>query len=167
MKEKYMKEKDLKKSKKLLINRVASKDDEEDLKKLKELKKKIKKVKTIEELEEIEGSLEKMGILDELLARLDDKKKKKRRKTDREIFEERVRVNLDIINRTVLVGKLFKSKERDRKLEGLLNKIESTKEHDSEIPADRIRDKDKEHKKEMEERENQAKKKRERGERSR
>ncbi len=162
-----MKEKDLKKSKKLLINRVASKEDDDELKKLKELKKKIKKAKTIEELEEIEGSLEKMGILDELMARLDEKKKKKKKKTDREIFEERVRVNLDIINKTVLVGKLFKSKERDRKLQELLNRSDTSGEHLSEIPSERIRDKDKELKKEMEERENQAKKRKERGERSR
>ena len=133
-----MKEKDLKKSKKLLINRVASKEDDDELKKLKELKKKIKKAKTIEELEEIEGSLEKMGIF-----------------------------NLDIINKTVLVGKLFKSKERDRKLQELLNRSDTSGEHLSEIPSERIRDKDKELKKEMEERENQAKKRKERGERSR
>jgi len=163
-----MKKNDLKKSKKLLINKVASKDeDEEDLKKLKDLKKRIKKVKTIEELEEIEGSLEKMGILDELIARLDEKKKKKKKKTDREIFEERVRVNLDIINKTVLVGKLFKSKERDRKLQNLLNRESENNDHFPQIPSDRIRDKDQEHKREMEEREAQSKKKRERGERSR
>ena len=162
-----MKEKDLKKNKKLLINRIASKDDNDEIKKLKELKKKIRRAKTIEELEEVEGSLEKIGILDELMLKLDEKKNKKKKKTDREIFEERVRVNLDIINRTVMVGKLFKSKERDRRLQSLLNRGENRNENRSEIPSDRVRDKDNEHKKEMEERENQAKKRKERGERSR
>ena len=162
-----MKNDSLKKNKKLLINRITSKEDDDEIKKLEELKKKIKRAKTIEELEEIEGSLEKMGILDELMLRLDEKKNKKKKKTDREIFEERVRVNLDIINRTVMVGKLFKSKERDRRLQDLLNRGENRGENFSQIPSDRIRDKDQEHKKEMEERENQAKKKKERGERSR
>ncbi len=162
-----MKNDSLKKNKKLLINRITSKEDDDEIKKLEELKKKIKRAKTIEELEEIEGSLEKMGILDELMLRLNEKKNKKKKKTDREIFEERVRVNLDIINRTVMVGKLFKSKERDRRLQDLLNRGENRGENFSQIPSDRIRDKDQEHKKEMEERENQAKKKKERGERSR
>ena len=162
-----MKNENLKKNKKLLINRITSKEDDDEIKKLEELKKKIKRAKTIEELEEIEGSLEKMGILDELMLRLNEKKNKKKKKTDREIFEERVRVNLDIINRTVMVGKLFKSKERDRRLQDLLNRGENRGENFSQIPSDRIRDKDQEHKKEMEERENQAKKKKERGERSR
>ena len=162
-----MKNDSLKKNKKLLINRITSKEDDDEIKKLEELKKKIKRAKTIEELEEIEGSLEKMGILDELMLRLNEKKNKKKKKTDREIFEERVRVNLDIINRTVIVGKLFKSKERDRRLQDLLNRGENRGENFSQIPSDRIRDKDQEHKKEMEERENQAKKKKERGERSR
>ena len=162
-----MKKKELKNNKKLLINKIASKEDDDEIKRLKELKKKIKKIKTVEELEALEGELSKLGLLDDVLAEIQDKKKKKRRKTDREIFEERVRVNLDIINRTVLVGKLFKSKEKDRKIEGLLNKIGNRKDLDAELPPDRIRDEEQEIKREIEEREARAKKNKERGERSR
>ena len=160
-----MKEKNLKDNKKTLINKLVSKDDsDEEIKKLKALKRKIKKIKTVEELAEVESELEKIGLLDEILSDIDDKKKKKRRKTDREIFEERVRVSLDIINRTVMVGKLFKSKERDKKIEKLFNRNENVGEH-SQIPEDRIRDKDKEQ--EKEDREFRIKKVKERGERSR
>ena len=158
-----MKKKDFKDNKKGLIKRIISKEDDE-IKKLKELKKKIKKINSVEELEALEEELDELGLLEEALASIQDKKKKKKRKTDREIFEERVRVNLDIINRTVMVGKLFKSKERDRKIEGLLNKLENNEEK---VHTDRIRDKDQELKREMEERSKSGQKAKDRGERSR
>lgn len=163
-----------KKEKKSLINRIFSKEEDEEVKKLKELKKKVKRIKTVEELEEIEDELDELGLLDKVEEIREEKRKKKKRKTDREIFEERVRVNLEIINRTVLVGKIFESKQRDRKIQELLDASKrssrrQTEQEENKIPNDRVRDKDAEVKKLKEEieRNSQKSKAKDRGERSR
>ncbi len=168
-----------KKEKKTLINRIFSKDEDGDeIKKLKDLKKRVKRIKTVEELEEIEDELDELGILDKVEEIREEKRKKKKRKTDREIFEERVRVNLEIINRTVLVGKLFEKKQRDQRIQNLLdvNKKDTLKDirdnesgEENKIPNDRVRDKDAEIKKLKDEieREGQKAKARARGERTR
>ncbi len=95
---------------KKLINK-SKKEDSEEIKKLEELKRKIKAIKTIEELEAMEDELVALGVLDK--SKLDKlKRKKKKRKSDREIFEERVRCDLETINKVILVGKIYKKQER-------------------------------------------------------
>ena len=76
-------------------------------------------------------------------------------------------MNLDIINKTVMVGKIFKNKERDRKIEGLLNNKHNPNKIDKKLISDRERDKDKEMKKLKEEIERSSKKHRGEKERSR
>lgn len=61
----------------------------------------------------MEDELIALGILDK--SKLDKlKRKKKKRKSDREIFEERVRCDLETINKVILVGKIYKKQERKR-----------------------------------------------------
>ena len=165
-----------KEEKKSLINRIFSKnEDDEEIKRLKELKKKVKRLKTEEELDEIEDELDELGILDKVEAKREEKRKKKKRKTDREIFEERVRVNLEIINRTVLVGKLFEKKQRDMRIQSILDarkdnaQGKNLSDKEQRTPDERVRDKDAEiikQKAEIE-REGQRSRAKSRGERSR
>lgn len=94
----------------------------DEIKKLKEIKKKIKKIKTIEDLDALEDELIAIGVIDkEELEKIEKLKKKKRRKSQKENFEERVRCNLEIINRTIAVGKQFKVQESRRKEEELIH----------------------------------------------
>ena len=89
--------------------------DSEEIRMLKQVKKKIRKIKTILDLEALEEELIAIGVLDP--AELEKRKKatRKKRKSEKEIFEERVRCNLEIINRTILVGKQFKEEQKMRK----------------------------------------------------
>ena len=68
------------------------------------------------DLEALEDELVAIGVIDEKeMEKIKKLKDKKRRKSEKEMFEERVRCNLAIINRTILVGKQFKMQERQRK----------------------------------------------------
>ena len=97
------------------------KRDNEEIKKLKDIKKRIKKIKTTEDLDALEEELIEIGVIDEeALQKIEKLKKKKRRKSEKELFEERVRCNLEIINRTIIAGRQFKQKERERKDEEIL-----------------------------------------------
>ena len=96
------------------LKRLFNKDSDE-IKKLKKIKKKIKEIKTIEDLDALEEELIEIGVIEEEeLEKIKKLKKKKKRKSEKEIFEERVRCNLEIINRTIIVGKQFKEKQRIR-----------------------------------------------------
>lgn len=98
---------------KKFINNSKKQEDSEEIKKLEELKIKIKAIRTVEELEAMEEELIALGVLDK--SKLDKlKRKKKKRKSDREIFEERVRCDLETINKVILVGKIYKKQERKR-----------------------------------------------------
>jgi len=59
----------------------------------------------------MEEELITLGIIDK--SKL-DRLKRKKRKSDRQIFEERIRCDLETINKVILVGKLYKSKERKK-----------------------------------------------------
>ncbi len=107
------------------IKRLFHKEDEE-IQKLRAIKKKIRQVQTVEDLENLEIELEELGILDRIT--IDKLKKKKKKMSDREIFNERIRCNLDTINRVILVGKLYKAKERKKEEQELiLNRDERQK----------------------------------------
>ena len=122
------------------LKKLFSKDSEE-VKKLKEIKKKIRKIKTIQDLEAIEEELVSIGVIEEAeLEKIRKLKDKKKRKTEKEMFEARVRCSLDIINRTILIGKQHKIAERSRKDEELMqNKEDRT-------PGKNSRKKDKDQK---------------------
>lgn len=67
-------------------------------------------------MEALEDELIEIGLIDEKeMKKIKKLKDKKRRKSEKEMFEERVRCNLEIINRTIAVGKQFKKQERQRK----------------------------------------------------
>lgn len=101
--------------KKGFIFRIFGKENDE-IAKLKSIKKRIGKIKTIEDLEALEDELIEIGLIDEKeMKKIKKLKDKKRRKSEKEMFEERVRCNLEIINRTIAVGKQFKMQERQRK----------------------------------------------------
>ncbi len=89
--------------------------DSEEIRMLKQVKKKIRKIKTIPDLEALEEELIAIGVLDPAELEKRKKAKRKKRKSEKEIFEERVRCNLEIINRTILVGKQFKEEQKMRK----------------------------------------------------
>lgn len=106
------------------------KQDNDEIKKLKEIKKKIRKIKTMEDLDALEDELIAIGVIDKQeLERIEKLRNKKRRKSQKENFEERVRCNLEIINRTILVGKQFKMQEKQRAKdeERIPNKEERTR----------------------------------------
>lgn len=105
------------------------KQDTAEVKQLKEIKKKIRKIKTMEDLDALEDELIAIGVIDrQELEKIEKLRNKKRRKTQKENFEERVRCNLEIINRTILVGKQFKMQEKQRAKdeERIQNKEERT-----------------------------------------
>lgn len=117
----------MEKKKGFILNKIFNKESEE-VKKLKELKKKIRKIKTIEDLDALEDELVAIGVVDKAELEKMKRRKKKKRKSEKELFEERIRCNLEIINRTIAVGKNFKTMERQRKDEELIqNKEERTK----------------------------------------
>ncbi len=106
------------------------KQDNDEIKKLKEIKKKIRKIKKIEDLDALEDELIAIGVIDKQeLEKIEKLRNKKRRKSQKENFEERVRCNLEIINRTILVGKQFKMQEKQRTKdeERIQNKDERTR----------------------------------------
>ena len=83
----------------------------EEIKNLRKIKKRIKEIETIEQLEEMESELDELGVLDKSkLEKL--KRKKRKKKNDREIFEERLRCDLEVINKTIMIGKLHKTRQR-------------------------------------------------------
>ena len=84
---------------------------EYDLKKLHELKDKIKKVNTIEELEQLEDELVELGLISP--GEIKKLKNRKKGRVEAEYFQARVRVSMDIINRTIEVGKEFKDRNKD------------------------------------------------------
>ena len=90
--------------------------ENEEIKKLKNIKKRIRTIKTYEDLDALEEELIAIGVIDkEELEKMKNAKHKKRRKSQKEIFEERIRCNLEIINRTILIGKQFKVQAKQRK----------------------------------------------------
>ena len=102
------------------LKKLFNKDSDE-VKKLKDIKKRIKKIKTFQDLEDLEEELIEIGLIDEAeLEKIEKLKKKKRKKTEKELFEERVRCNLEIINRTILIGKQHKIEEKMRKDEEII-----------------------------------------------
>ena len=52
--------------------------------------------------------------------KLKKKKKKRLERQQRQSFEERVRCDIETINRTITVGKLYKAKERQRQEKDLV-----------------------------------------------
>lgn len=115
--------------------------EDTQIKKLKEIKKKIRKIKTWKDLDALEDELLAIGVIDEQdLEKIRKLKNKKKRKSEKEMFEERIRCNLEIINQTIAVGKKFKLQERQRKDEELMqNREERT-------PAGNKRQKDRDEK---------------------
>lgn len=86
-------------------------DKEYDLKKLHELKDKVKNVRTIEELEDLEDELVELGLVSP--GEIKKLKNRKKGRVEAEYFQARVRVSMDIINRTIEVGKQFKERNQD------------------------------------------------------
>ncbi len=128
------------KKKPFFLRKFFVKEDTQ-IKKLKEIKKKIRKIKTWKDLDALEDELLAIGVIDEqALEKIRKLKNKKKRKSEKEMFEERIRCNLEIINQTIAVGKQFKLQERQRKDEELMqNREERT-------PAGNKRQKDRDEK---------------------
>lgn len=129
-----------KKEKKILSLKNLFNTENDEIKKLKDIKKKIKKTKTIEELDDLEEDLIEIGVIEEgeLEKIKEAKKKKKKKMTQREMFEERIRCNLEIINRTIMVGKQFKKQQRIRQEE---EKLQNRDERDSSRNGVKVKEK--------------------------
>ena len=105
----------------LFFNIFKKKKEEpssEEIEYLEELKDKIRKVKTIEELEELEDELIKLGLVSP--GEIKKLKNRKKGRVEFEYFQERVRVSMDIINKTIEVGRAYKQAERQREEKELL-----------------------------------------------
>ena len=122
-------------SKQGFFGKLFAKDTEE-IKILKAIKKKVRKIKTVEDLDAIEEELIAIGVLDkeELEKR---KKSKKKRKSQKEVFEERIRCNLEIINRTILVGKQFKEEKTQVKDEEKVHDRDERSRQSGKAPKER------------------------------
>ena len=110
-----MKKRNDKKEKKGLFFKLFNKEPKieassEELKHLEELKEKIRSVKTIEELEALEDELIALGLISP--GEIKKLKNRKKGRVEFEYFQERVRVSLDIINKTIEVGE-FKAFIKD------------------------------------------------------
>ncbi len=109
------------------INHSKRKVDDEELEKLKEIKDRIKQIKTIEELEIMEQELVTLGIIS--ASTLSKLRRKKRRKNQNNEFYDRIRCNLETINKVIETGKAFKEKEKVREDQELIqNRDERLKE---------------------------------------
>jgi len=104
-----------------LLNALKRKPEDEELKKLKDLKKRIKEIKTVEELEALEGELDEIGIAlnPDAIDRL-KKKKKKKLERQNQSFQERIRCDLETINKIIEIGRAHKQQERQKEYEELL-----------------------------------------------
>lgn len=109
----------------------------DEYKELQKIKKEIRKIKTIEELDALEDKLAEMDIIDRAeFERLKKKKKDKYAKASME-FQDRVRCDLDIINKVILVGKNYQ--ERARQIE----EKEMLQYKDERLKNGGVKDKDK------------------------
>ena len=118
-----MKKRNEKKEKKGLFFKLFKKEPKieatsEELKHLEELKEKIRNVKTIEELEALEDELIALGLISP--GEIKKLKNKKKGRVEFEYFQERVRVSLDIINKTIEVGRSYRQAERQREEKELI-----------------------------------------------
>lgn len=100
------------------INHTKKKVDDEDLERLKEIKERIKKIQTVEELEIMEQELVNLGIIS--ASTLSKLRRKKRKKNQNNEFYDRIRCDLETINKVIETGKAFKEKERAREDHELL-----------------------------------------------
>ena len=117
--------------KKLLDNMKLNKNSDE-IKYLQKIKKKVKEIKSIEELEALENELDAIGVLDrEKLDRL-KKKKKKQLEKQNQSFEERIRCDMETINRIIAIQKAYVRKEKIRKEEELIQAREERKRNGGE-----------------------------------
>lgn len=109
------------------INSSKRKVEDEELEKLKEIKDRIKKIKTMEELEIMEQELVNLGIIS--ASTLSKLRRKKRRKNQNNEFYDRIRCNLETINKVIETGRAFKEKEKVREDQELIqNRDERLKE---------------------------------------
>ena len=118
-----MKKRNEKKEKKGLFFKLFKKEPKieatsEELKHLEELKEKIRNVKTIEELEALEDELIALGLISP--GEIKKLKNRKKGRVEFEYFQERVRVSLDIINKTIEVGRSYRQAERQREEKELI-----------------------------------------------
>ena len=125
-----------------LLNKMRKRLDDEEIKKLERIKKRVKQIKTVEELEAMEEELEEIGVLDRVKLEKLKKKRKKQLERQNQSFEERVRVDLETIRRTIEVGRAFKQKEMKRQEKELIQAIEERERKGG------IKEKDKERTKE-------------------
>lgn len=111
--------------KKLLDKIKRKKENDDEIKKIRSLKKKIKQIKTVEELEEIEDELDEIGIQlnHDMIDRL-KKKKKKKLERQNQSFQERIRCDLETINRIIETGKAYKQKARQQEEKEMIQAIE-------------------------------------------
>lgn len=100
------------------INHSKKKVEDEDLERLKEIKERIKKIQTVEELEIMEQELVNLGIIS--AATLSKLRRKKRKKNQNNDFYDRIRCDLETINKVIETGKAFKEKQRVREDQELL-----------------------------------------------
>mgnify|MGYP007069836833 CR=1 FL=1 len=105
-------------------NEENEENKEYDLKKLHDLKEKVKNVRTIEELESLEDELVELGLISP--GEIKKLKNRKKGRVEAEYFQARVRVSMDIINRTIEVGKQFK--ERNQDAQKIAKEIEDRKQ---------------------------------------
>lgn len=125
------------------INHSKKKVDDEDLERLKEIKDRIKRIKTVEELEIMEQELVNLGIISaSTLSKLRRKKRKKNQNND---FYDRIRCDLETINKVIETGKAFKEKQRVKEDQELIqNRDDRIKEGSN---KQKQRDKDEERRK--------------------
>lgn len=100
------------------INHSKKKVDDEDLERLREIKERIKKIQTVEELEIMEQELVNLGIIN--ASTLSKLRRKKRKKNQNNEFYDRIRCDLETINKVIETGRAFKEKEKVREDQELL-----------------------------------------------
>lgn len=110
-----------------IINHPKKKPDDEEIEKLKEIKERIKKIETVEELELMEQELVTLGIIS--ASTLSKLKRKKRRKNQNNEFYDRIRCDVETINKIIETGKAYREKERIKEEKILIqNRDERIKE---------------------------------------
>ena len=92
----------------------------------------------------LEEELDEIGLVlnKDAIEKLKKKKKKRLERQQRQSFEERVRCDVETINRTIAVGKLYKAKERQRIDKDLIQTREEREKNGGQ--KDKERDKRKE-----------------------
>ena len=124
-----------------LINYQKKKVNDEELEKLKNIKERIRKIESVEELEIMEQELVTLGIIS--ASTLSKLKRKKRRKNQNNEFYDRIRCDLETINRVIEIGKAYKKKERIREEKELIQNRDDRIKEGANKQKEKIKDEEK------------------------